>query len=298
MLKFNKILIFICILYFSKRIICNEDEDNLLEEELDNYNFIKKIKNAIIDFLIPFSVTQQSYFSVLLINSTTIPIFLLLFFYKFTQSENEYLSSFSAGCIVGDVFLHNIPEIFKSEPEEREKQKIGALIAFGVIVFFIIDKLIGILMNYSNENKLKIQKIILIMLGDIFHNYNDALAITSSYLINIRIGVIITLFNFFHEFPHKLGDFSLLIKQEVNLKTIMIMQIFIFSGSILGVYTALTLKQEYAHQILSFSSGGFLYISINTIFSDIKESTTLSNVFFTFIAYMVGIYFLFLHTPF
>jgi len=254
------------------------------------------VKQSLVDFFInnKYDASKQAYISILMINSAIIPIFLLLSLYNINQNESEYLSSFSAGCMIADVFLHNLPEFINEKADITINRKLGIMVCFGVLSFYMIDKLTGLLLSYTKENKTNFQKVIIIMIGDIFHNYNDGLAITSAYLININLGVVLTIFHFFHEFPHKLGDFSLLLKQNVNLKTVMIMQIFILLGSLTGVYTCLIFKQEFANEILAFSSGGFLYISINTIFSDIKQSKSLFEFLLIFVSYVVGVYFLLL----
>ncbi len=262
------------------------------ENILDKYNFLKKSRQLVTDFFQPYTKTQQAYLSIFIINSAIIPIFLVLYLYKINSKHSEYLSSFSAGCIIGDVFLHNLPEFISEKAEISQNRDLGIVLCFGILFFYISDKLIGILLYYTKENKLSFQKIIIITMGDILHNFNDGLAITSAFIVNINLGVILTIFHYFHEFPQKLGDFSLMLKQKMELKNIVSVQVFIGLASFIGVYTCLCFNEERALQILSFSSGGFLYLSINTVFSDIKEIKGVWDLILTFISCVMGIYFL------
>ena len=269
-----------------------ENEKSPEEVLMDSYNYLKQAKQYMVDYFKDYSIAKQAYISIIMINSAIIPIFLLLSLYSISHNESVYISAFSAGCIIADVFLHNFPEFIKETNSNEVNRSLGLMICYGIICFYLTDKIIGIMLFYTKENKNQFQKIIIIMIGDILHNFNDGLAITSAYMCNINLGVVLTIFNYFHEFPHKLGDFSILLKQEVSLKSVMAMQVFILIGSFLGVYTCLTFEHEYGNQILAYSSGGFLYISINTIFQDIKESEGLMNVVLSVVSIVIGIYFL------
>ena len=48
--------------------------------------------------------------------------------------------------------------------------------------------------------------------ADFAHNFTDGLAIGASYLAGHNIGLITTLTILFHEVPHEIGDFAILIQ--------------------------------------------------------------------------------------
>ena len=55
------------------------------------------------------------------------------------------------------------------------------------------------------------------MIGDMLHNFTDGVAIASSFMLDMRLGISTTLAVFFHEIPHEVGDFAVLIKSGYSL---------------------------------------------------------------------------------
>ncbi len=55
------------------------------------------------------------------------------------------------------------------------------------------------------------------MIGDFIHNFTDGLSIGVAYGANYKIGVITTMAMLFHEIPHEIGDFALLISLKFSL---------------------------------------------------------------------------------
>lgn len=59
--------------------------------------------------------------------------------------------------------------------------------------------------------------------ADFTHNFTDGLAIGASYLAGRNVGIITTITILFHEVPHEIGDFAILIqsgcsRRKVNFK--------------------------------------------------------------------------------
>merc|ERR1719219_1631756 len=48
--------------------------------------------------------------------------------------------------------------------------------------------------------------------ADMFHNFTDGLAVGASYLAGDSVGLITTITILFHEIPHEIGDFAILIQ--------------------------------------------------------------------------------------
>ena len=57
--------------------------------------------------------------------------------------------------------------------------------------------------------------------ADFAHNFTDGLAIGASYLAGHNIGLITTLTILFHEVPHEIGDFAILIQSGCSKKKVM-----------------------------------------------------------------------------
>ena len=64
------------------------------------------------------------------------------------------LSAFAAGALVGDVFLHNLPEIYEEYDHDDKSNfftKKETLLGFGLISLFAMEKIIKLLVNFSKK---------------------------------------------------------------------------------------------------------------------------------------------------
>ena len=121
----------------------------------------------------------------------------------------RYFVSFSAGALLGDVFIHLIPEVFRAGTTSYT----SLYFLSGITISFIIEKVIYWRENHPSSilgNKIK-HFVFMILLGDGIHNFIDGLAIGASFLISIPIGIATSLAVILHEIPHEIGDFAALL---------------------------------------------------------------------------------------
>lgn len=78
--------------------------------------------------------------------------------------------------------------------------------------------------------------------ADFAHNFTDGLAIGASYLAGNSIGIITTLTILFHEVPHEIGDFAILIQSGCSKSKAMTLQLITAIGALSG--TVLSLAAE------------------------------------------------------
>jgi zinc transporter ZupT len=195
------------------------------------------------------------------------------------------MSSFAAGALIGDVFIHNLPEI------QRSYQHNSLYICWGILSLFMLEKIIS---YYEEKNKKlnvngKQTNIIISLVGDFMHNFTDGMAIGAGFNKNLKLGVSLSLSIFFHEIPHEVGDFSYLLKQNMNITNAVISQLITALGSFLGVYVSFEFGEMYSDRIISFASGAFLYLAINTIMGDLKRSRSLLHISYQAIAFIFGV---------
>merc|ERR1712227_410483 len=61
--------------------------------------------------------------------------------------------------------------------------------------------------------------------ADCFHNFTDGLAVGASFLAGDSVGWTTTLTILFHEIPHEVGDYAILIQAGVSRKKAMFLQL-------------------------------------------------------------------------
>ena len=134
--------------------------------------------------------------------------------------------------------------------------------------------------------------IVISLVGDFIHNLTDGMAIGAGFNKNLKIGVSLSLSIFFHEIPHEVGDFSYLLKQNMSITNAIISQMTTALGSFFGVYLSYKFGEEYSDKIISFASGAFLYLALNTIMGDLKNTKSLIHIILQGVAFIFGVYIL------
>ena len=322
-MAFNKKFVFVIILIYS--FINYSFEHGIHSENNHNNDYQKYLEKYIINKIKNFSKLQQANFGAAIISSAPIPIFILILIFNIQNIKIlDIMSSFAAGALIGDVFIHNLPEINDSHYlshshfYESNDSKFSIfynlfkqnelLICWGILSLFIFEKLISYFehRNIDMDHKLKGKNehlhhhghehnhsnIVISLVGDFTHNLTDGMAIGAGFNKNLKIGVSLSLSIFFHEIPHEVGDFSYLLKQNMSITNAIISQMITALGSFFGVYLSFKIGEKYSDKIISFASGAFLYLAINTIMGDLKNTKSLIHIILQGMAFIFGVYIL------
>ena len=310
---FNKKIIYTIILIYS--FINYSYEHGKHSEENNNNKYQQYLEKFLISKINNLTKLQQATIGAAIISSAPIPIFILILLFNLKNIKIlDIMSSFAAGALIGDVFIHNLPEI--SSPNSSIHQhnhtesniysdlleKNELLICWGILSLFILEKIISFIEHgdikedlkehYENGHEHNHSNIAISLVGDFIHNLTDGMAIGAGFNKNLKLGVNLSLSIFFHEIPHEIGDFSYLLKQNMNITNAIISQMITALGSFLGVYLSFTIGEKYSDKIISFASGAFLYLAINTIMGDLKKSKNLIHILLQGMAFIFGVYIL------
>lgn len=263
------------------------------------------------------------------------------------QGKSKYLNrllSFGLGSMLGDVFLHLLPESWSSIKASGHTDSLvfhnGCCVLVGIISFFLLERCFpeaenssakaaaprqakpiitqavqcDAKMNSNNNNSYHVIKNCdvttaatmtsdhvdkddecnikpsgyLNLLANAIDNFTHGLAVGSSYLISRRVGMLTTLAILFHEIPHEVGDFALLLRAGFSKMRAAKMQVFTASGSVLGAIVALNGGNN-AVWILPFTSGGFIYIALSTIVPDLMKETSFKESFIHLLCMVIAI---------
>ena len=105
--------------------------------------------------------------------------------------------------------------------------------------------------------------------ADMFHNFTDGLAVGASYLAGDSIGLITTVTILFHEIPHEIGDYAILIQSGVPRGKAIALQALTAVGAVTGCALSLLLGENIynnSHQLKFVNlSYFFLYLLISIL---------------------------------
>jgi zinc and cadmium transporter len=183
-----------------------------------------------------------------------------------------YLTSFSAGVILGDVFIHLIPETFKNSEKIEE---VSILVLLGIILFFIFEKYIT-WWHHSLpvEDKHMHPAVHTILWGDGLHNLVDGMIIAGSFLVSPSIGLATTIAIAFHEIPHEIGNLGVLIEFGLSAKRALFFNFLSALPAIVGAIIVLLLGaqlESFITYVLSFTIGGFIYIACSHLMPKLND---------------------------
>lgn len=207
------------------------------------------------------------------------------------------LVSISAGTLFGGAFLHLIPEAVEELGEFSIE--LSFRILAGIIVFFVLDKLVH--WKHTHDNPLQIHTkeknragvAYMNLLGDGIHNLLDGLVIAGSYLVSIPTGVATTIAVVVHETPQEIADFGVLLYSGFTRKKALLFNFLSAALAIVGVIIGLILGTRsgaFIASIVPFAGGAFIYIAGSNLIPELlRENRGLRDLLQQFFAFMLGI---------
>ena len=226
----------------------------------------------------------------------------------------------AAGSLLGDVFLHTLSHA-------TEKDDAGFWVLVGFTIFLMMDMLIRSMQggghqhqhhhtvgtekptplaksNQPKTTSLFSHTVVLNLTADALHNFTDGLAIGASFAVVSQSagatiqslfasrGGIATLSILFHEIPHELGDYCVLVKGGFSKNQAIQAQfgtaVAAMIGTVVGVYAV-----ESWGGIEYITAGGFLYLAAVNLLPEVLEHSSAKMRFGQVMAFLVGIAFLY-----
>ncbi len=166
--------------------------------------------------------------------------------------------SFATGALLAVAFLDLIPEA----AEEVGKIAFG-LVLFGVLLFFIMEKMIY--WYHCHKRKCGVHTFTYLNLaGDSIHNFVDGVIIASSFLASIPLGLATTVAVIAHEIPQEMSAFAILVYGGFSRQRALAFNFLSALAAIAGALFAYFFAQQTAQFsvfVLPVAAGGFIYIA-------------------------------------
>ena len=218
-------------------------------------------------------VLCYSLLSVLVISLLSLSgIFLLFLSKKISQKINLLLVSFAVGALLGDTFIHLLPESFES----LNSLTVSFLTIGGLLIFFILEKILR--WHHCHEitcvNHQSKHLITLNTFGDSIHNLIDGMIIAASFTVDFKLGIITSLTVLLHEIPQEIGDFAVLLHSGLSLKKTFFYNLLSAFCSFIGVILVFVLGSKISSLssfLLPITAGGFIYLAASDLIPELHR---------------------------
>ncbi|KAI1312348.1 putative ZIP zinc transporter [Xylaria venustula] len=133
------------------------------------------------------------------------------------------------------------------------------------------------------------------LIADFTHNITDGLAMSASFYASPTIGATTTVAVFFHEIPHEVGDFALLVQSGFSKRAAMGAQFVTALGALLGTLIGIAVQEyggngssdgtvrgmtagiwgtslSWGDLLLPFTAGTFLYVGTVSVIPELLET--------------------------
>lgn len=241
-----------------------------------------------------------------------------------SANKLKVLLSFAVGGMLGDVFLHSLPEIWANDVARNGGTQpslgSGLLILTGLIVFVITEKVFSVITQLSetafddappteklnnntkgseeknavDDNKKHITGY-LNLIANMIDNFTHGLSLGGAFLVSFRLGCLTTFAILVHEIPHEVGDFAILLKSGFSRWDAAKFQLFTAGGGLVGSLAAIAFSgasnsiEARTSWILPFTAGTFLHIGLVTVLPDLLKEEDPKESFKQLVALLLGI---------
>ncbi|EKE16444.1 MAG: hypothetical protein ACD_11C00017G0034 [uncultured bacterium] len=183
-----------------------------------------------------------------------------------------YLVSFSAGTLLGDAFIHLIPEAYENA---SDSVAVSLYILLGILLFFVLEKIVH--WRHCHEEACDAHPhpfSYMILFGDAMHNFLDGMAVAASFLVSIPIGIATSIAVIFHEIPQEIGDFGSLVYGGFSRMKALLFNFLTALTAICGAIAVLIIGRssvEIASFLIPLTAGGFIYIATSDLIPQLHK---------------------------
>ncbi|MEK7481047.1 MAG: ZIP family metal transporter [Patescibacteria group bacterium] len=192
------------------------------------------------------------------------------------------LISLAIGALLGDAFIHLIPESF----EELPMTTAGILVIAGILIFFVLENILhwhhhhsstSLIMNGSEkEHHDAIHPVgRMILVSDGVHNILDGIIIAVSYLVSIEVGIATTIAVILHEIPQEIGDFGVLLHAGYTKTRALFLNALSAILALVGALAVMVIGETTEPMIMAIvpiAAGGFIYIATADLIPELRDT--------------------------
>lgn len=198
--------------------------------------------------------------------------------------------SLAVGALLGDAFIHLIPEALNSLASPVWA---SMLIIVGIILFFILEKFLHWHHHDVNGVHTQVHPVgKLVLVSDGVHNLIDGIIIGVSFMASIPVGIATTIAVVLHEIPQEVGDFTVLLHAGYAKKRALWLNFVSALSAVGGVLIAFAMGAAGEHialWMLPVAAGGFIYIAVADLIPELHKTKEVAYSVWQIIAVIVGV---------
>ncbi len=198
------------------------------------------------------------------------------------------LVAFSAGALLGDVFLHILPEL----GEAGFSVRYGWYILAGIALFFALEKLV-LWHHPHGEHDESIHSVVyLTQIGDSLHNFLDGIVIAVSFLVSPAVGLATTLAVVFHEIPQEIGNFAMLVHGGWSTRKALWWNFVSALFAVLGAVLVLAFARGATGAptaLLALGASSFIYIAMSDVLPELHRETSRRRSVYQLLWFVSGV---------
>ncbi len=197
------------------------------------------------------------------------------------------LVSYAVGALLGVVFLDILPHIFG---ETKNPARIAAFILFGILAFFVLEKLL--LWRHHHHGDEDLEEVHahaahgndsgrsgwMIVIGDSFHNFTDGVIIAAAFIADARLGIVTAVAIIAHEIPQEIGDFLVLLHSGFSKRMALAMNALSGMATVAGAllaWFALASVSGWIPEILAIAAASMIYVAVADLIPGLHKRTAI-----------------------
>src|SRR3989338_3444903 len=201
-----------------------------------------------------------------------------------------YMISFSAVALLGDAFIHLLPEAVKTSGFTI---MISLSVLAGIGFSFTAEKIIHWRHCHhptTSKHPHHLSKMNLV--GEGVHNFIDGIIIAASYFISIPVGIATTLAVILHEIPQEISDFGVLVYGGFSINKALfynfLSAIIAILGTIFSLYFS-SFFENYNLFLIPLTAGGFIYIAASDLIPELHKEVKISKSVMQLLGLICGV---------
>jgi zinc and cadmium transporter len=181
------------------------------------------------------------------------------------------LISFAAGALLGDAFIHLLPELAESSRGFDLTASLAVL--GGITAFFLLEKVLHWHHAHFPSEEVVHPVAVSNLVGDALHNFVDGAIVAGSFLVSPELGLATTIAVGLHEIPQELGDFAILVHAGLKPRRALMLNFLTGLASVAGgiITLLLTSLDGVEHILVAFSAGAFIYIASTDLIPELHK---------------------------